>query len=77
MVTSYSISDDGDEEPLENITRSFAKCEIFYKDHDAGNKSQTEIFQLPNRLRQESFHIESLVRFFFISSICLFQNLNQ
>jgi len=31
MVTSYSTSADGDEEPLENITLSFSKCEILYK----------------------------------------------
>ena len=37
LVSGYSISCDGDEEPLENITLSFSKCEILYKDHDASN----------------------------------------
>lgn len=39
LVSGYSISADGDEEPLENITLSFSKCEILYKDHDATNKT--------------------------------------
>lgn len=39
LVSGYSISADGDEEPVENITLSFSKCEINYKDHDATNKT--------------------------------------
>jgi len=39
LVSGYSISADGDVEPLENITLSFTKCEINYKDHDATNKT--------------------------------------
>ena len=39
LVSSYSISADGDEEPLENISLSFSKCEINYKDHDLTNKT--------------------------------------
>lgn len=39
LVSGYSISADGDEEPIENITLSFSKCEINYKDHDATNKT--------------------------------------
>lgn len=39
LVSGYSISADGDEEPMENITLSFSKCEINYKDHDQTNKT--------------------------------------
>lgn len=39
LVSGYSISADGEEEPMENITLSFSKCEINYKDHDATNKT--------------------------------------
>jgi len=37
LVSGYSISADGDEEPLENITLSFSKCEIKYQDFDKNN----------------------------------------
>ena len=39
LVSGYSISADGDEEPMENVSLSFSKCEINYKDHDATNKT--------------------------------------
>lgn len=39
LVSSYSISAGSDDEPMENITLSFSKCEINYKDHDATNKT--------------------------------------
>jgi len=39
LISGYNVSCDGDEEPLENLTLSFSKCEILYKDHDASNKT--------------------------------------
>ncbi len=39
LVSSYSISAEGDAEPIESISLSFSKCEINYKDHDATNKT--------------------------------------
>lgn len=39
IVSSYSIAAQGDEEPQENISLSFAAIEVSYKDHDASNKS--------------------------------------
>jgi type VI secretion system secreted protein Hcp len=39
LVSSYSISAAGDEEPIENITLSYSRIEVAYKDHDASNKS--------------------------------------
>jgi type VI secretion system secreted protein Hcp len=39
LVSSYSISAAGDEEPIENITLSYSRIEVSYKDHDASNKS--------------------------------------
>lgn len=38
LVSSYSISADSENEPVENITLSFSKVMINYKDHDASNK---------------------------------------
>ena len=39
IVSSYNISAQGDEEPLENISLSFSSIEVSYKDHDSSNKS--------------------------------------
>ncbi len=39
IVSSYSISAQGDEEPVENISLSYSAIEVSYKDHDASNKS--------------------------------------
>jgi type VI secretion system secreted protein Hcp len=39
IISSYSISAQGDEEPVENISLSFSAIEVSYKDHDATNKS--------------------------------------
>jgi type VI secretion system secreted protein Hcp len=38
LVSSYHISADGDQEPTENVTLSFSKCEINYTDYDGKNK---------------------------------------
>ena len=39
LVSSYHISAEGDAEPEEELTLSFSKCEINYKDHDSTNKT--------------------------------------
>lgn len=39
LVSSYNISAHGDEEPNEEISLSFSKCEISYTDYDKSNKS--------------------------------------
>lgn len=39
IVSSYSISAQGEEEPVENISLSFSEILVSYKDHDASNKS--------------------------------------
>lgn len=39
LVSSYSISANGDEEPTESVSLSFSRCEINYTDFDASNKS--------------------------------------
>ncbi len=39
LVSGYNISAHGDEEPNEEITLSFSKCEINYTDYDSSNKS--------------------------------------
>lgn len=39
LVSSYSISADAENEPVENISLSFSKMMINYNDHDATNKS--------------------------------------
>lgn len=39
IISSYSISAQGDEAPVENISLSFSAIEVSYKDHDASNKS--------------------------------------
>lgn len=39
LVSSYHISADGDDEPTENLTLSFSKCEITYTDYDGSNTS--------------------------------------
>jgi len=39
IISSYSISAQGDEEPIENISLSFSAIEVSYKDHDASNKT--------------------------------------
>lgn len=39
IISSYSISAQGDEEPVENISLSFSAIEVAYKDHDASNKT--------------------------------------
>jgi len=39
IVSGYSISAQGDEEPVETLTLSFSAIEVSYKDHDATNKA--------------------------------------
>ncbi len=39
IVSGYAITIHGDEQPRENITLSFSKCEISYTDHNSSNKS--------------------------------------
>lgn len=39
IVSSYSISAEGDQEPVENIALSYSAIEVSYKDHDASNKA--------------------------------------
>ena len=39
MVSSYSISAAGDEEPVENLSLSYSRIEVSYKDYDATNKA--------------------------------------
>jgi len=39
LVSGYSISAHGDEDPLETITLSFSKIMVNYNDHDASNKA--------------------------------------
>lgn len=39
IISSYSISAQGDEDPVENISLSFSAIEVSYKDHDASNKT--------------------------------------
>ncbi|MBI1425469.1 MAG: Hcp1 family type VI secretion system effector [Gammaproteobacteria bacterium] len=39
IISSYSISAQGDEEPVENISLSYSAIEVSYKDHDASNKT--------------------------------------
>ena len=39
LINHYRIVAVGDEEPQENISLSFSRCEITYKDHDATNKT--------------------------------------
>lgn len=39
LVSSYSISADSENEPVENIALSFSKLMINYNDHDDSNKS--------------------------------------
>jgi len=41
IVSSYSISAQGDEEPVETISLSFSKLEVSYQDFDHGNKAGT------------------------------------
>ncbi len=45
LISSYRIVSTGDEEPQENISLSFSRCEITYKDHDSthetGNPQRT------------------------------------
>ena len=39
IVSGYSISAQGEDQPVENITLSFSAIEVSYKDHDASNKA--------------------------------------
>jgi len=39
IISSYSISAAGDEEPAENLALSYSAIEVSYKDHDSSNKS--------------------------------------
>lgn len=39
LVSGYSISADGEADPIENISLSFSKIMVNYNDHDATNKS--------------------------------------
>ena len=39
IISSYSFSAQGDEEPNENLSLSFSAIEVSYKDHDASNKA--------------------------------------
>ena len=39
LVSSYNISADSENEPVENISLSFSKVMINYNDHDSSNKS--------------------------------------
>lgn len=39
LISGYSVSADGEGEPMETITLSFSKVMINYNDHDATNKS--------------------------------------
>jgi type VI secretion system secreted protein Hcp len=41
LVSGYSVSADGESDPVESISLSFAKIMVNYSDYDKSNKSAT------------------------------------